>query len=264
MQFKPAVKYQSRLRLALIGPAGSGKTYSSLNIARYLGDKVALVDTEHGSASKYADLFRFDVLELTSFSPQVYVDAIRAAVGYDVLILDSLSHAWMGKDGALELVDRAAKRAGNSFAAWREVTPLHNMLVETMLSSPLHLIVTMRSKMAYVVEMDDKTKKTTVRKVGMQPVQRDGLEYEFDVVADMDVDNTLIVSKTRCPALKGQVIPCPGEEVASTLKAWLAGEPAPTHRERIVTRIQDLAQESAELGEAVDVDQALLSLSSTV
>ncbi len=222
--FKRASKTQLKLRMALIGPAGSGKTYSALNIGQHLGEKLAVVDTEHGSASKYAGLFTFDVLELESFHPQQYIDAISAAehAGYDVLIIDSLSHAWMGKDGALELVDKAAKRSpsGNSFVAWRDVTPLHNKLIEAMLAAKLHLIVTMRSKTEYVQDKDEKGR-TQIRKVGLQPVQRDGLEYEFDVVADLDTENTFIVGKTRCPQLTGVIVPRPGKEVADTLLAWL-------------------------------------------
>jgi hypothetical protein len=224
IQFRKATKEQLKLRMALIGPAGSGKTYSALNIARHLGKRIAVIDTEHGSASKYAGLFEFDVVELDSFHPQNYIAGIQAAqqAGYDVLIIDSLSHAWMGKDGALELVDRAAKRSpsGNSFAAWRDVTPLHNQLIEAMLGARLHLIVTMRSKMEYVQDKDEKGR-TQIRKVGLQPVQRDGLEYEFDVVADLDTENTFIVGKTRCPQLTGVIVPRPGKEVADTLLAWL-------------------------------------------
>ena len=233
--FRRASKVQLKLRMALIGPAGSGKTYSALNIGQHLGEKIAVVDTEHGSASKYAGLFAFDVLELESFHPQMYIDAISAAeqAGYDVLIIDSLSHAWMGKDGALELVDRAAKRSpsGNSFVAWRDVTPLHNKLIEAMLAAKLHLIVTMRSKTEYVQDKDDKGR-TVIRKVGLQPVQRDGLEYEFDVVADLDTDNTLIVGKTRCPQLTGAVLPKPGKDIAGMLKGWLTDGDIPEEAPR--------------------------------
>lgn len=210
--------------MALIGPSGSGKTMSALAIASHLGNSIAVIDTEHGSASKYADIYQFDACELQSFHPQQYINAIQAAenAGYDVLIIDSLSHAWMGKDGALELVDRAAKRSpsSNSFAAWRDVTPLHNKLVEAMLSANCHLIVTMRAKTEYVMEVNEKGK-TVPRKVGLAPVQRDGLEYEFDICGDMDLDNNLIISKSRCPALSTAVIPKPGEDLALTLKQWL-------------------------------------------
>ncbi|OUL23976.1 hypothetical protein BV378_20300 [Nostoc sp. RF31YmG] len=228
IMFKKATKSQIKLRLALVGISGSGKTYTALNTASHLGKSVAVIDTEHRSASKYADLFNFDTCELTSFHPQNYIDAITAASGYDVLIIDSLSHAWMGKDGALEQVDRIAKRSqtSNTFAAWRDVTPLHNQLVEAMLSCPCHLIVTMRSKSDYVMEeYEDKgKKKTRPVKVGLAPIQRDGVEYEFDVVGDMDKDNNLIITKSRCPNLSGQVIHKPAKELAYTLRAWM-GEP---------------------------------------
>lgn len=232
MPFKKATKEQSKLRLALIGISGSGKTMTALKVAKVLGSKTALIDTERGSASKYADQFDFDVLELDSFHPQTYIKAIGEASGnYDTLIIDSLSHAWSGKDGALELVDRAAKRSqsGNTFMAWREVTPLHNALVDAMLQANCHVIVTMRAKTEYVQEKDEKTGKLTPRKVGLQPVQRDGLEYEFDVVGDMTNENDLIISKTRCPALTGQIYNKPGDDVAGILKGWVSDGVMPSH-----------------------------------
>jgi nucleoside-triphosphatase THEP1 len=223
LSFKKATKQQARLRLALIGPAGSGKTFTALKLASQLGQRVAVIDTEHGSAAKYADLFAFDVLELDTFSPRTYVEAIKAAEGegYDVVVVDSLSHAWSGKDGALEQVDRAAKRqGGNSFGAWRDVTPQHNALVEAIVGAKTHIIATMRAKTEYVQEKDERGK-TVVRKVGLAPVQREGLEFEFDVVGDLTTDNDLVITKTRCPKLVGGVFRHPGEEVATVLRAWL-------------------------------------------
>jgi len=229
LTFKKATKTSARLRLALLGPAGSGKTYSALAIAAGLGQRIAVIDTEHGSASKYADRFGFDVLELTTFAPRTYVEALAAAEaeGYDVIVVDSLSHAWMGKDGALEQVDRKASGGkGNSFDAWRSVTPQHNALVEAMLRCRAHLLVTMRVKTDYIVEEDSRGKKVP-RKVGLAPVQRDGLEYEFDVVLDVSPDHVATVSKTRCPDLTDQAFDRPGAEVARILKAWLSDGPAP-------------------------------------
>jgi energy-coupling factor transporter ATP-binding protein EcfA2 len=242
MNIKRATRKQAKLRLALIGPAGSGKTYTALRVARVLADagsgRILVFDTERGSASKYAGrcdedvgTFDFDVVEdVSNFSPQTYAEVVRLAEreGYDVLVIDSLSHAWMGKDGALELVDKTAARMKqpNNFAAWREVTPLHNAMVDTIIGSRVHVIATMRSKIEYVQDRDDG--KPIVRKIGMQPVQRDGLEYEFDVVGDLDQDNTLSVTKTRCPALRGAVIRQPGRAFAELLLGWLRdGDPAP-------------------------------------
>ncbi len=226
--FQKATKKQAFLRAALIGPSGSGKTLTALKIAEGLGDRIALIDTERGSASKYAgepDVPDFDTLQLCAYHPRNYVEAIHAAegAGYQVLIIDSLSHAWNGPGGALELVDQIAKRSqsGNSFSGWREVTPLHNALVDAILSAKLHVIATMRAKTEYVQERDERGR-TVIRKVGLAPVQRDGMEYEFDLVGDLTLDHDLIVSKTRCRTLDGAVVKMPGRDVAATLKGWLS------------------------------------------
>lgn len=254
VQFRPATKTASRLRLALAGPAGSGKTYSALSVATALAQPVAVIDTERGSASKYSDIFQFNTLELDSFHPDRYIEAIQAAsdAGFATLVIDSLSHAWMGKDGALELVDRAAKRSqsSNSYVAWREVTPLHNALVDAMIAARLHIIVTLRSKQDYVQDKDEKGK-TVIRKVGMAPLQRDGLEYEFDVYGDLDGDNNMIVGKTRCPALAGQVIRKPGAQLAATLNEWLGviAEPVCETCKKVVL---------AQTGQPINSNQALL------
>ncbi|MGI6558592.1 MAG: ATP-binding protein [Limnochordia bacterium] len=240
--FRRATKQQAKLRMAIIGPAGSGKTYTALKVATELvpDGRIAVIDTERGSASKYAGTngFQFDVAELESFHPHNFIKGISEAeeAGYDVIIIDSLSHAWMGKDGTLELVDQAAKRmkTGNSYAAWKEGTKIQNQLVDAMLQSKLHVIATMRSKMEYVQEKDDKGK-TVIRKVGLQPVQRDQLEFEFDVIAEMDQDNTLVVSKTRCPDLAGAVIDKPGKEIADILRAWLSDGAPVTEEEKQTT-----------------------------
>lgn len=242
--FAPATREQARLRLALLGPGGSGKTYTGLLLATALGDRVAVIDTEHGKSRLYADEFRFDVLELETFSPETYIQAIEAAddAGYDCLLIDSLSHAWSGKGGALEMVDAAAKRnSGNSFAGWRDVTPLHNRLIDTMLGTRLHLIATLRSKVEYVLEEDSRGKKVPKR-VGLAPVQRDGLEYEFDLMGELDLDNRLTITKSRSKALRGAVIERPGLDLAATIRQWLeAGEPdALTAATRDGLKVDDL------------------------
>lgn len=234
--FKKAVKYGSKLRLALAGPSGSGKTYTALTLACALagGKPVAVIDTERGSASKYARTkdgqgFDFDVMELTNYNPKNYIEAIHEAEqgGYAVLVIDSLTHAWNSVGGVLEIVDNAAKRSQskNTFNAWGEGTKIQNQLIDALTRSPLHIIVTMRSKTEYVIEQVNG--KGVPRKIGMAPVQRADIEYEFDVYGEMTIENTLVVQKSRCSDLSGQVIEKPGPEVAAVLDAWLAGEPAP-------------------------------------
>lgn len=223
--FRKAVKYDAKLRLAISGPAGSGKSYTLLKLAAELGGTVAAIDTEHGSLSKYADQFTFDVEELTSFDPVIIPDRIQqaAAAGYRTLIIDSLSHFWNGVNGELEQVDRIAARSksGNSFAAWREVSPKHARMVDAIVSAPLHILVGMRVKTQWIVQTNEKGK-VEPRRVGLESVMREGIEYEFDVAADMDGEHNFLVQKTRCPALDGEIFHRPGAEVADILKQWLA------------------------------------------
>jgi len=226
--FEQAIKREAKLRLAIAGPSGSGKTYTSLAVATALanGGRVALVDTEHGSASKYADIYDFDVAEMHApFHPKKFIKAIEEAAkeGYDVLILDSLSHAWNGPGGMLEIVDLASKKyKGNSYAAWSEGTPIQNDLIDAIVGADIHVIGTMRSKQDYILV--EENGKQRPQKVGMAPIQRDGFEYEFDVFLDMDIENNAIVSKTRCPALNGQVFGKPGADLAEILRGWLRSD----------------------------------------
>lgn len=254
LKFRKATREQSWLRLALIGPAGSGKTFTALTLASALGDRIAVIDTERGSAAKYADdVASFDVLELESFAPDTYVQAIRAAEAesFPVLVIDSLSHAWMGRDGALEQVDKvvAKSRSGNSFAAWREVTPMHHALVDAILRFPGHVVVTMRAKTEWAIEENERGQKVP-RKIGLAPIQRDGVEYEFDVVADIDHEHKLIVSKSRCPALADAIIRKPGREVAETLRAWLTHGSDPVAD---ATRALEGASNAVELASAKEL-----------
>lgn len=241
LEIKKAVRSQSWLRMALIGPSGAGKTFTGLGTLAELQklaggtDKVLCIDSENGSASKYARGgrggfgFDFDVLELADdFALQTYIDAIELAAGegYRYLLIDSLTHAWAGPGGALEEVDRkaAASRSGNSFTAWRDVTPIHNRLFQVITRYPGHVVATIRSKVGY--ELVEENGKKVPRKIGMQPIQREGVEYEFDVVGEFDQDNTMRVSKSRCGDLRGAVIPCPGPKLAKTLHEWLSdGDP---------------------------------------
>lgn len=236
--FRKATKKQRKLRLALAGPSGSGKTFSALSIGCNLGKKVALIDTEGspdsgGSAELYADFFDFDCVVLPSYSPATYIDAIKAAceADYDVIIIDSLSHAWFGAEGALEQVNKEMARSGNrnSYTAWRNVTPLHNALIQTILHSNAHVICTMRAKEKYIMEEDDRGR-SKPKKIGMEAIQRDGMGFEFDMFADMDIDHNMIISKTRI-GLDGDVINKPGKALAKKLLDFLnsgvAAEPIP-------------------------------------
>jgi hypothetical protein len=238
LKFQKAVKSESKGRVALIGPAGSGKSYTMLTLARELAGpsgRIAAVDTEHGSLSKYADLFDFDVIELDSFSPQNFQAALEAAgkAGYTVFCCDSLSHFWVGKDGALEFVDEkkrvASAKGGDGMAGWKDFRPHERGMVDQMLASPCHVIVTMRTKNEYreeqYTDQQGRTKSKRV-KIGLAPVQREGMEYEFDLVGYMSDENSLVVDKSRCPALAGKALVKPGGREFAPFLDWLRGAPA--------------------------------------
>jgi hypothetical protein len=234
--FKPAEKKQGKLRMTIDGPAGSGKTYTALRFAfgitNRIGGSVAVLDTERGSASKYVGespdgiIWQFDVEELQQFSPERYTEAVLAAgrAGYSVLVIDSLSHAWEGVGGALEIKDRAAMSSNNnSFTAWRHVTPLHNRMIDSILQSPMHVITTMRSRTEYIPE-EVNGKITGIRRIGLAPVQRPGMEYEFDIVCDIDWAHIMTVAKSRCPIVADMQVEKPGVEFIAQVMDWLEGK----------------------------------------
>lgn len=238
-RIQKATKKQSRLRAAIDGPAGSGKTFTGLWFAHALAEafapaghaqRVGVIDTERGSASKYASEipepgaapFDFDEIKLERFGPADYTDAIQEfdRAGYTVLLIDSLSHAWEGIGGALDQVDRAAAKSNNKFTAWKDITPQHRRMVDAILACRAHVIVTMRTKNEYVLETNEKGKQVP-RRIGVKPIQREGMEYEFDLYASMDLSHVLTVGKTRCRAVDGAVVPSPTARFLAPVIEWL-------------------------------------------
>ena len=224
MTFRKAQRSKARARIALIGVSGSGKTYSALLIARGLvgpEGKIAVIDTENGSADLYASLTEYDVATISApYEPKKYLAIIEEAekAGYEAIVIDSLSHAWSGDGGLLDMQGKLADR-GNSFAAWRNVTPWHNKLVEALITSPAHIIATMRAKAAYEVVEDDRGKKAP-KKIGLAPVQREGMEYEFTSVFDIDAQHNATVSKDRTSIFDGTIFR-PSIETGKTIREWL-------------------------------------------
>jgi hypothetical protein len=229
--FRPATRTAARARIMLTGPAGSGKTYSALLLASGLGRKIALIDTEHGSSELYAGLVPFDVAPLSApYTPDRYIELLRAAAlgGYDVAIVDSLSHAWAGAGGLLEAKDAASEGKGkNDWNAWATITPQHTRLIEMLLAWPGHLIITTRAKTAWALEADERGK-LRPRKLGLEPVQRPGVDYEFTSVLDLDLDHQATCSKDRTPVFSALGSFVPSAEHGRALARWLASGAAAT------------------------------------
>ncbi len=239
--FHKATKQQAKLRMAIHGPSGAGKTYSALRIATAMGKRIALIDTERGSASKYSDQFSFDVCEIfDDYAPARLFEALKAAADYDGVIVDSLSHFWNGPGGFLEMVDEEVKKQrarGNkpdSFAAWKTVDAQYRRLIQTILATPFHFFGTLRAKTEYD-KSEGANGKTKITKLGMAPEMRQGFEYEFDVEGMLDINHDLAIGKTRCNALDGKVFAKPGEDVAKILLAWLDDGVAPVARKPVAS-----------------------------
>lgn len=197
MKLEQATRSNSSMRLAIHGPSGSGKTYSALQIAKGLtkNNQIAVIDTEAGSASLYSNLTNFKVLRLEQpFTPETFIEAITICenAGCDVIIIDSLSHSWEGSGGVLEI---HGQMPGNSFANWSKVMPRHNALIQKILTSSAHIIATLRAKQDYLI--DQSNGKMTIQKVGLKPVQKEGIDYEFTLAFDMDIRHKATASKDR-------------------------------------------------------------------
>lgn len=220
MAFHKAKLETPKLRMAFMGPPGCGKTYAALVMGKVLGKRVALIDTERGSAKKLAGRFAFDVAELSSFEPKAYVDTINDAErsGYDVLILDSLSHAWAGKDGVMAMMERAESAHGTTQGQTpcREITRLLNDLMDTIFSSPCHIIATMRCQLEHVL-LQESNGDLSITRVGLGPIQCAGVEYEFDIVVDIDRYGYLDIAKSRYSHLHGQGFFPMDEIIAETI-----------------------------------------------
>ena len=203
-QLKTAERESLKLKIGIQGPTGSGKTYSALLMAYGIcGDweKVFFIDTENKSATYYSSLGPFVHGDLNPpYSPEAYIEAITAceAAGAEVIVIDSMSHEWEGEGGCLEMADYETNRMQrpNSYVAWGKVTPRHKKFVDRIRLSPVHVICCSRSKMDYAIEKNEKGK-NEIRKVGLKSIQREGLEYEWGIVFELDMEHMAYAGKDR-------------------------------------------------------------------
>jgi len=198
MQLQKAQRKQAVIKMGLQGPSGSGKTYSALLLAYGLvkdWDKIVVIDSENHSADLYAHLGDYSVVQIgPPFSPAKYIEAIELceAAGMEVIIIDSISHEWEGQGGILDI---HSSMMGNSFTNWSKVTPMHNSFVNKILQSPAHVIATVRSKVDYI--LSDRNGKMVPEKVGLKGITREGMDYEFTIVLDIDLKHHATASKDR-------------------------------------------------------------------
>lgn len=198
MKLTKALRHQAKMKMAIQGPSGSGKTMGALLIAHGLchqWGKIAVIDTENYSASLYAHLGEYQVLNISApFTPEKYIEALKICTdaGIEVVIIDSISHEWEGSGGIL---DTHGNMTGNSFTNWSKLTPRHNAFVQAILQCPAHVIATMRSKQDYV--LSERNGKQVPEKVGLKGVSREGIDYEFTLVFDIDIKHNANATKDR-------------------------------------------------------------------
>jgi hypothetical protein len=221
MQLRKSERKKARIKMALQGPSGSGKTMSSLLVAYGLcgdWDKIAIIDSENQSADLYAQLGGYNVLGISApFTPEKYIEAIQLCEkeGMEVIILDSISHEWEGIGGILDI---HSNMTGNSFTNWGKLTPRHNAFVQTILQSKAHIIGTIRSKQDYV--LTERNGKQVPEKVGLKGVTRDGMDYEFTLVFDLDIKHNAVASKDRTSLFMGKPECRLTIEIGKTILAW--------------------------------------------
>jgi len=221
MELRKSNRSQARIRMALQGPSGSGKTYSALLLAYGLckdWNKIAVIDTENHSADLYSHLGNYNVLTLNApFTPERYIEAIDACerAGMDVICIDSLSHMWEGEGGILDI---HSQMVGNSFTNWSKLTPRHNALIQRILKSGKHVIATVRSKQDYV--LSEKNGKTVPEKVGMKPISRENLEYDFTIVFELDINHNVNCTKDRTQLFRNKVTFKIDQSIGDVIAKW--------------------------------------------
>lgn len=227
--FKKAEKLQTKLKIGLSGPSGSGKSFSALRLASGISDKIAVIDTENNSASLYSDVFNFYVLELHApYTVDKYLAAIELAIKnkYEILVIDSLTHVWDAEGGILNYKTSLDQRGGNSYANWRIPKDLFNKLKSKIISAPIHIITTVRSKQQYLIEESDKGK-SKIKKGGADPIIEPGYEYETTLWFEIGMDHLAFASKDRTTLFPNDRIFKVTEETGKELITWLKGAKVP-------------------------------------
>jgi len=253
LQIRKSNRKQAKMKLAIAGPSGSGKTYSSLLLAFGLAENwndIAVLDTENGSSDLYSDLGDYNVIALQSpYSPETYIQAIDLAEnnGIKVLVIDSLSHCWE------YLLQEHSNMLGNSFQNWGKITPRQNALVQRILNSNMHIIATMRTKQDYV--LNQKNGKFVPEKVGLKIIQRDGVDYEFTLVFDVNINHQATAAKDRTGLYSDKSAFVISSKTGEEIKAWCESGSSL----EIEPKAQDLSQrisESKSIKELLEIYEA--------
>ena len=243
MELRNAERKKAKIKMGLQSPSGAGKTYSALLLAYGLindWSRVAVIDTENHSADLYAHLGQYQVLALEQpFSPERYIQAIEVCekAGMEAIIIDSISHEWEGVGGILDI---HGAMMGNTFTNWSKVTPRHNSFVQKILQSNSHIIATIRSKQDYV--LSEKNGKMVPEKIGLKGVTREGLDYEFTIVLELDLKHQATATKDRTQLFMDKPSFIITPETGKTIRTWCESGAAPTPAATSVEELKDMVR----------------------
>lgn len=270
-QIRKATRQKAKIRLGLSAVSGGGKTYSAILIAKGLAGslgKVAIIDTENGSADLYAHMGNYSVITLAApFPPEKYIQAIKECeeAGMEVIVIDSITHEWDGVGGLLEI---HGKMTGNSYTNWSAITPRHQAFINAILQSPCHIITTVRRKQDYEMTKDNNGK-VKVEKAGLKEVTREGFEYELTANLELDTNHNATVSKDRTGLFVGKPSFVPSEETGKMIKEWcesgtepvkVATSVLPPSNGKPVISAKQFTQLSQRIADSPDQDAAMILL----
>lgn len=285
LSFQKAKREQVRIKINIAGPAGSGKTMSSLLLGygliraehpdwseEKIWDSICVCDSECGSASLYVGaqvgpttIGSYNVINLAPpFTAQSYMDAIHMAEEHNmsVIIVDSLSHVWQGEGGLLDEQGKIAARTGNSYTSWRTISPQYTKLVDTILQSSSHVITCVRAKMEYQQVKNDQGK-TQVKALGMGLQLREGYEYEVSVNFMLDNDHVANATKDRTGLFDGKYFTIDAN-TGATLYRWLSSGAPVVQKSTVPEPVkaeaptEEPAVDPEQLQKAIDAVDALI------
>lgn len=215
MQLEKAQRSNLPIKMGISGGAGTGKSVSSLLVSFGLtGDwtKIAVIDTENRASHLYAHLGSFNVLDFSPpFTPERYIQAIEVCLKakMQVIVIDSISFEWEN------ILDSHSQMSGNSYTNWAKFTPRHQQFVQAILQADCHVICTLRSKQDYILV--EKNGRQVPKKVSMKPIQREGIDYEFTLLFELDINHRAVATKDRTGLFSDKhefvITPAVGQEI---------------------------------------------------
>ncbi len=200
ISFRPSIdeQFTKAPSIAIAGPSGCGKTESAMRLARGYcgpGEKFLVVDTEEKRALYKQKRYQpWDWHDFQPpFSPEAYVEVLKAAVGYKAVILDSGSAEYDGEGGICDIQEETLERMCKGDVkrmealggpAWKDAKRRHKRVFMNYLRRyPTLLVVCLRAEpKVKFVKVEGKTQ---IVDAGYQPICEKQFMYDMLVGCKM-------------------------------------------------------------------------------